>query len=81
LTEHQAKFRKWYNLAITSIENKNKTPQKIQSEYEDYKILFKSMKLVNELLIEYSKRLYEIVYVNKNDSEQHLPKSGGSVVK
>lgn len=66
LTEHQAKFRKWYNLAITKEENKNKTPQKIQSEYEDYEILFKSMKSVNELLIEYSKRLDDIVHGNKN---------------
>ena len=66
LTEHQAKFRKWYNLAITSEDNKGKTPQKIQSEYDDYDNLFKSMKSVNELLIEYSKRLDEIVNGNKN---------------
>jgi hypothetical protein len=64
LTEHQAKFRKWYNLAITNEENKDKTPQKIQSEYDDYENLFKSMKLVNELLIEYSKRLQDIVNGN-----------------
>ena len=66
LTEHQAKFRKWYNLVIASEDNENKTPQKIQSEYEDYENLFKSMKSVNELLIEYSKRLDEIVNGNKN---------------
>jgi hypothetical protein len=66
LTEYQAKFRKWYNLAITSEGNKNKTPQKIQSEYEDYENLFKSMKSVNKLLIEHSKRLDEIVNGNKN---------------
>jgi translation initiation factor 2 beta subunit (eIF-2beta)/eIF-5 len=66
LTEHQAKFRKWYNFAITSEDNKDKTPQKIQSEYDDYDNLFKSIKSVNELLIEYSKRLDEIVNGNKN---------------
>jgi len=66
LTEHQAKFRKWYNLAITSEDNKDKTPQKIQSEYDGYDNLYKSMKSVNELLIEYSKRLDEIVNGNKN---------------
>lgn len=64
LTEHQAKFRKWYSLAITNEENKVKIPQKIQSEYDDYENLFKSMKLVNELLIEYSKRLQDIVNGN-----------------
>jgi hypothetical protein len=47
-----------------SEENKDKTPQKIQSEYDDYENLFKSMKLVNELLIEYSKRLQDIVNGN-----------------
>lgn len=66
LTEHQAKFRKWYNSALMNEYNKNKTPQKIQSEYEDYEILFMSMKSVNGLLIEYSKRLDEIVHGNKN---------------
>lgn len=67
LTEHQAKFRKWYNNVLTIDENKAKTPQKIQSEYDDYENLFKSMKLVNKLLIEYSKRLDEIV----NGNEKH----------
>lgn len=66
LTEHQAKFRKWYNNAIALEENKTKAPQKIQSEYEDYQNLFISMKAVNDLLIEYSKRLDEIVNGKKN---------------
>ena len=66
LTEHQAKFRKWYNNAITLDENKTKTPQKIQSEYEDYQNLFISMKAVNDLLIEYSKQLDKITKGNKN---------------
>ena len=66
LTEHQAKFRKWYNNAITLEENKTKTPQEIQSQYDNYQNLFTSMKAVNDLLIEYSKRLDEIVNGNKN---------------
>lgn len=66
LSEHQAKFRKWYNNAISLEENKTKTPQKIQSEYEDYQNLFISMKAVNDLLIDYSKRLDEIVNGKKN---------------
>lgn len=66
LTEHQAKFRKWYNNAITLEENRNKTPQQIQSEYGDYKNLFESMKAVNQLLIEHSKRLNEIINGKKN---------------
>lgn len=66
LTEHQAKFRKWYNNAINLDENKNKTPQQIQSEYADYKNLFESMKMVNQLLIDYSERLNEIIYGKKN---------------
>lgn len=66
LTEHQAKFRKWYNNAINLDENKDKTPQQIQSEYADYKNLFESMKMVNQLLIDYSERLNEIIYGKKN---------------
>ena len=66
LTEHQAKFRKWYNNAIILEENKTKTPQTIQSEYEDYQKLFESMKAVNDLLIEYAERLEEIVNGKKN---------------
>jgi hypothetical protein len=66
LTEHQAKFRKWYNSALTLEENKNKTPQEIQSEYSDYENLFESMKTVNQLLIEHSKRLDEIINGKKN---------------
>lgn len=66
LTEHQAKFRKWYNSALTLEENKNKTPQQIQSEYSDYENLFESMKTVNQLLIEHSKRLDEIINGKKN---------------
>lgn len=66
LTEHQAKFRKWYSNAIILEENKTKTPQTIQSEYEDYQKLFESMKAVNDLLIEYAKRLEQIVNGKKN---------------
>lgn len=66
LTEHQAKFRKWYNCTLTLEENKNKSPQQIQSEYSEYENLFESMKAVNQLLIEYSKQLNEIIYGNKN---------------
>lgn len=64
LTEHHAKFRKWYNNEILLKKNKNKTPQKIQTEYSNYKNLFNSMKAVNDLLIEYSKQLDEIVNGN-----------------
>lgn len=66
LTKHQAKFRKWYNNAITLEENKDKTPQQIQAEYGDYSNLFESMKAVNQLLIEHSKKLDEIINGRKN---------------
>lgn len=66
LTKHQAKFRKWYNKAITLEENKDKTPQQIQAEYGDYSNLFESMKAVNQLLIEHSKKLDEIINGRKN---------------
>jgi hypothetical protein len=68
LTEHHARFRKWYNNAINFEENKNKTPQEIQAEYPDYTNLFESMKLVNQLLMEYSKKLEEIINGKQNSA-------------
>lgn len=59
LTEYQAKFRKWYSEKLE--ENKEDSPQKIQSDYDDFDILMTSMKDVNKTLIEYSKQLKKII--------------------
>jgi lipid-A-disaccharide synthase-like uncharacterized protein len=61
LTEYQGKFRKWYNAEVGKEENENLSPQQIQQKYCDYQNLLNSMKSVNELLIEYTKQLKEII--------------------
>ena len=60
LTEFQAKYRKWYDNALNEEENKHLSPQQIQIKYEYYADLIDSMKTVNQLLIDYAKRLKEI---------------------
>lgn len=57
LTKYQAKFRKWYNNALTEEKNTTLSPQEIQKKYNDYTQLVDSLKNVNILLIDYSKQL------------------------
>jgi len=57
LTEYQAKFRKWYNESLNKQENENLSPQQIQMQYEKYYDLIDSMKFVNQLLIDYARKL------------------------
>ncbi len=57
LTEHQAKFRAWLSEARDLEENKNMTPQQLQTKYPDYENLIRSMKEVNNILIQYAEEL------------------------
>ena len=75
LTEYQAKFRKWYNEELEN--NKGKTPQDIQSHYENYQELFDSMKNVNELLIVYAEKLNEIITGKKTVHNTRLCSQAG----
>lgn len=59
LTEYQAKFRKWYSEQLE--ENKNISPQEIQSKYEEIEPLMSSLKEVNKTLIAYSEQLKKII--------------------
>lgn len=59
LTEHQAKFRKWYE---QEKEKKEKiSPQELQRRYPDYDNLMESMKQVNQTLIQYSNELNKLI--------------------
>lgn len=64
LTKYQARFRKWYSEQLEN--NKGKSPQEIQTEFNGIKELINSMKEVNKTLIEYSKQLKKII-----DGKQH----------
>lgn len=59
LTEYQARFRKWYAEQLEK--SADKSPQNIQSEFEDINELLNSMKEVNKILIEYSEQLKKII--------------------
>lgn len=64
LTEHQARFRRWYAEELTKEENKKISPQEIQSKYPSYEALIKSMKEVNVTLINYAEELRKFIKGN-----------------
>lgn len=61
LTEHQAKFRNWFEKAKQNPEYKNLTPLELQKKYPEYKELMKSLKETNKMLIESAMKLFEII--------------------
>jgi hypothetical protein len=61
LTEHQARFRKWFENAKEAPENSNKSPQEIQQSYPDFQNLVTSMKNVNLTLIRYAEELDTLI--------------------
>ena len=61
LTEHQARFRRWFNHELTEVGNNFKNLQEIQKKYPDYENLIKSMKEVNLILINYATQLKKFI--------------------
>lgn len=59
LTEHQAKFRKWYEQE--KAKNGDISPQELQRRYPDYDNLMSSMKQVNQTMIQYSNELNKLI--------------------
>lgn len=59
LTEHQARFRKWYELEKKN--NEKTSPQELQKRYPEYDDLIESMKQVNQTLIQYSNELNKLI--------------------
>lgn len=59
LTEHQAKFRKWYEQEKEK--NEKISPQELQRRYPEYDNLIESMKQVNQTLIQYSNELKKLI--------------------
>ena len=59
LTEHQAKFRKWYEQE--KVNNEKISPQELQRRYPEYDNLIESMKQVNLTLIQYSNELNKLI--------------------
>lgn len=61
LTKWQARFRRWYESALDNPDYTDSTPQDIQREYSDFSHLEKDILEVNKKLIEYRKKMYQIV--------------------
>ena len=70
LTEHQARFRKWYAEQLEDNDNKGKNPQDIQKAYPVYSKLIDSMKEVNETLRLYSIELKKLIDGHDNDKKK-----------
>lgn len=64
LTEHQARFRRWYAEELTKQDNKGKSPQDIQSKYPDYENLIISIKEGNIILMNYVIQLRKFIKGN-----------------
>lgn len=61
LTKWQARFRRWYEFQLGKDENADFHPQDIQKNFPDYEELEKDILAVNQNLIGYRKKMYELV--------------------
>lgn len=61
LTKWQARFRRWYERELNSEKRIDAAPQDVQSKYPSYDDLSADMKKVNKQLIQYRKRMHDMV--------------------
>lgn len=61
LTKWQAKFRRWYEIQLADAENTQLSPQEIQGKYPQFEHLQRDLLAVNTRLINYRKKMYEII--------------------
>ena len=61
LTKWQAKFRRWYDAALTDSDNKDKPPQEIQRLYAKYDELVDDLRKVNGEFVQFADSLEKIV--------------------
>ena len=61
LTKWQARFRRWYERAINQEDYLEISPQDIQKKFTQYDELRTDLKEVNERLIRYREKMYELV--------------------
>ncbi|MCE5320522.1 MAG: hypothetical protein LLF93_05395 [Bacteroidales bacterium] len=62
LTLWQANFQRWYLLAINLDENKDKSPQQIQKEFNKYEQLKNDICRVNNNLIRYKNSVHKLAF-------------------
>lgn len=61
LTKWQARFRRWYEQALDREERVDVSPQDVQKEFPDYEALKEDLERVNQRLIRYRDKMYELV--------------------
>lgn len=61
LTQWQARFRRWYDNQLKIEANAEVNPQDIQKKFPQFAELKRDMLIVNQRLINYRKKMYEII--------------------
>jgi len=61
LTQWQAKFRRWYDRQLTSTDWIEKHPQEIQQEFPQFPELKEDLLAVNQRLINYRHKMYQLI--------------------
>jgi len=61
LTKWQARFRRWYEREIQKSEYAELHPQEIQRKFKEYEDLSRDLQDVNKRLINYRKKMYEVI--------------------
>lgn len=61
LTLWQARFRRWYENEIDKDGNREMSPQEIQKKFVEYNRLIADLRIVNQRLIQYRKKLHELI--------------------
>jgi len=64
LTRWQARFRKWYNEALSDPANRSKSPQDIQRGFPDFPLLIADLKALQTDIVTYSEFLRQIAQGN-----------------
>ncbi len=64
LTQHQARFRSWYNHAI--LEQPQLAPQALQQQYPNYEALVKDLQTANQQINEWANQLKKLLYNTSN---------------
>lgn len=61
LTKWQARFRRWYETALTRDENNDSSPQDIQRKFPEFEVLRNDIEEVNYRLLRYREKMYQLV--------------------
>lgn len=66
LTKWQAAFRRWWIKAVEFPENRDKSPQEIQSQFKDYETLVNDLRQMNTEMSKFAEELLRIVRPEKS---------------